>query len=171
MNFGSISIYFKLCKILGCNEGVFCKGYCVQHYHSERRLEISRLSLCFEDDCKKKIWKSNHCRTHYEKSMTGKKCIIIGCERKSVCNRKCDLHTGSQPIICRFRGCEFPVLTSKSGLCSAHYHQTRRILKKDDEMSFKKKKIEKMDDTDADTDTETEIDHDIMTSIRIKKII
>lgn len=150
--FGTV-LFLKLCKAIGCKQDVFCKGYCVHHYHNERRSK--RLLLkCSEDSCQKKIWKSKFCRRHYEKSSDVKMCAIQGCELKSVRNRKCEKHMGDQPIFCTQTNCNLPAITFRSGLCAAHYHQERRILKKQEEDNVsngnasKKKKTEEIIDPD-----------------------
>jgi len=147
--------YSKTCKSIGCVEDVFCKRLCVHHYHKERREKQEHVS-CSEQDCNKKIWKSKLCRFHYGKSSNVKVCSISGCAKKSVHNRKCEIHINeNQPIICSHVGCNIPIITFKSNLCSSHYHQKRRNA---ENVYRKRRKTEiycsekKESDSDSDSD-------------------
>lgn len=108
----------RMCKVAGCNNKHFCKGYCVKHY---RQIQ-------------------NHGRLtpESERSLTGK-CTVPGCEAKHFSKGYCLRHFRQMkkhgrltPETDNFggkQGCKVEGCKGKhhaKGYCMNHYYQKKR---------------------------------------------
>lgn len=59
----------RICKVEGCGEKHFCKGYCSKHYHQYKKygenLAPTKPTICSVDDCEEQHYCLGYCIKHY----------------------------------------------------------------------------------------------------------
>lgn len=76
------------CKIEGCSEAVFARGWCGKHYNQWRR---NHAKQCKAEGCERPAEKRGYCNVCYNKDLTSRRpvCSFPGCNKPQVAKGYC----------------------------------------------------------------------------------
>lgn len=105
--FGSGEAKMEKCKVKGCENNFFAKGFCAKHYMDNRKYGQD-MKKCKVEGCENNIYALGYCHNHYSLYRRNKAPIY-----KNIYKNK----------VCRIKGCEKPARTR--GYCPTHYTRWR----------------------------------------------